>query len=52
MLATIFWNEEGILLIEFMVKGTTLTGASYATTIENLRKAIMEKMRGKWSREI
>ena len=48
-MATVFWDEKGILLLEFMPQKTTITGQTYANTITALREAIKEKRRGKLS---
>ena len=42
-MATVFWDEEGLLLLEFMPEKTTITGQTYANTITALREAIKEK---------
>ncbi|KAF7246332.1 GREB1-like protein [Varanus komodoensis] len=47
IMATVFWDSKGILLIEYTKKGETINAASYATTLHNLREAIKEKRRGK-----
>ncbi|KAF7253399.1 Methyltransferase-like protein 24 [Varanus komodoensis] len=47
IMATVFWDSKGILLIEYMKKGETKNAASYATTLHNLREAIKEKRWGK-----
>lgn len=52
IMATIFWDNKGVLLIEYMPHKTTINGPSYATTIENLRKSIVEKRRGKLAKGI
>lgn len=52
VMSTVFWDREGILLIEFMVKGHTITGMSYKKTIENLRQAVLEKRAGGEKRRI
>lgn len=52
IMATIFWDTEGILLIEYMHKDSKINGAFYVKTIENLRQAIVDKRRGKLSRGI
>jgi len=44
-----FWDEKGLLLLEFMSQKTTITGQTYATTITALREAIKEKRREKLS---
>ena len=48
-MATVFWDEKGLLLLEFMPQKTTITGQTYANTITALREAIKEKRRGKLS---
>lgn len=52
MMATVFWDTEGVLLVEYMPNKTTITGASYAETLTNLRRAIKEKRRGKLARGV
>jgi len=49
VMATVFWDEKGLLLLEFMPQKTTITGQTYATTITALREAIKEKRGGKLS---
>ena len=48
-LATISWDSEGVLLLEFMPHKTTITGDTYASTIVALRENIKQKRRGKLS---
>jgi len=48
-MATLFWDEKGFLLLEFMSQKTSITGQTYANTITVLREAIKEKRRGKLS---
>ena len=45
-MAIVFWNSEGVLLLEFMPHKTTITGAS---TMVALREIIKQKYRGKLS---
>lgn len=47
LMATVFWDSKGILMIEYTEKGHSITAASYANTLRNLKKAIKEKRRGK-----
>ncbi len=51
-MATVFWDTEGVLLVEYMPKKSTITGVSYAETLANLRTAIREKRRGKLARGV
>ena len=39
----LFWDEKGLLLLEFMPQKTTITGQTYANTITALQEAIKEK---------
>jgi histone-lysine N-methyltransferase SETMAR len=48
-MATVFWDEKGLLLLQFMPHKTTITGQTYANTIAALGEAIKEKRRGKFS---
>jgi histone-lysine N-methyltransferase SETMAR len=45
VMATVFWDEKGLLLLEFMPQKTTTTGQTYANPITALREAIKEKRR-------
>ena len=48
----IFWNKDGVLLIEYLPRGTTINGPSDASIIERLRSVIVKKGRGKVSQEV
>lgn len=52
VMASIFWDSEGILLIDYLERGTTITGQYYAALIPKLRNAIKEKRRGKLRRGV
>ena len=52
VMATVFWDEKGLLLLEFMPQKTTITGQTYANTVTALREAIKEKRRGKLSADV
>ena len=45
----IFWDKNGILLTEYLPRGTTINGPCYASIIERLRSVIVEKRRSKVS---
>lgn len=49
VMASVFWDSEGILFIDYMPKGQTITGPYYANLIPKVREAIKEKRRGKLS---
>ena len=48
----IFWDKDGVLLTEYLPRGTTINGPCYASIIERLRSVIVEKRRGKVSRGV
>jgi len=45
-MATVFWDEKGILLIDFLQQGQTVTSDRYCQTLRTLRRAIQNKRRG------
>jgi len=47
IMCTIFWDAEGILLIDFIRQKVTITGVYYADLLHKLHLAIKEKRRGK-----
>jgi len=51
VMATIFWDSEGILLIDYLEHSRTITGTYYTDLIGKCRAAMKEKRRGKlWGR--
>jgi histone-lysine N-methyltransferase SETMAR len=52
VMATIFWDCEGILLIDFKEKNTVVNASYYSDLLRQLRQKIIEKRRGKISRGI
>ncbi|UYV84051.1 hypothetical protein LAZ67_X000979 [Cordylochernes scorpioides] len=52
VMVSVFWDSEGVLLLDFLNKGQTITGDYYANLAKQLREAIEEKRRGKLSRKI
>jgi [histone H3]-lysine36 N-dimethyltransferase SETMAR len=46
IMASIFWDAKGILLIDFLDRGATITGQYYADLIAKLREAIKSQRRG------
>ena len=45
----IFWDKDGVLLTEYLPRGTTINGPCYASIIERLRSVIVEKGHSKVS---
>jgi len=52
VMLTVFWNQDGVLMTDFVAKGTTITGAYYASLLRKLREGIKIKRRGKISKGI
>ena len=48
----IFWDKDGVLLTEYLLRGTTITSPCYASIIERLRSVIVEKGCSKVSHEV
>ena len=46
---TIFWDRDGILLINYPARGNTIHDFYYASLIERLHSAILKKRLGKVS---
>ena len=51
-MCTIFWDRQGILLVEFLPQGTTINSAVYCETLKKPRRAIQSKRRGMLSATI
>ena len=49
VMATVFWDSKGIILIDYKPAGTSITGEYYANVIKQLRVAIKKKTKGKAS---
>ena len=48
----IFWDKYGIMLTEYLPRGTTISGAYFVSIIERLRCAILKKRLDKVSEGI
>ncbi|GBM18588.1 hypothetical protein AVEN_37238-1 [Araneus ventricosus] len=46
LMVTVFWDTQGILLIEFMTRRTTINSEVYCRTLKKLKRAIQNKRRG------
>jgi len=46
VMATVFWDCHGILLVEYMAHKSAVTADVYVNTLKSLRDAIKEKRRG------
>jgi hypothetical protein len=45
-MATIFWDRKGVLMVEFMQQGTTVTSEVDCEKLKKVRNAIQNKRRG------
>jgi histone-lysine N-methyltransferase SETMAR len=52
IMATIFWDAEGIILIDYLPHKTTITGSYYVEVLRRLHQAIKNKRRGKLSHKV
>ena len=51
-MATVFWDAKGVIMLDFLPKRSTITGVYYANLLDQLRIAIREKRRGKFSKSV
>lgn len=52
LMATVFWDSEGILLIDYKDKGVSITGEYYTSILERLKETIKQKRRGKLTKGV
>ena len=52
VMLTVFWDQDGVVMTDFLAKATTITGAYYASLLRKLREAIKIKRRGKINKGI
>ena len=52
VMASVFWDADGILMIDFLERGRTVTGEYYSNLLRQLRAAIIKKRRGKLTRGV
>ena len=50
MMATVFWDINGVIMLDFLPKRSKKAGVYYANLLEQLRTAIRDKRRGKLSK--
>jgi len=43
IMCTLFWDRQGVLLVEFLPQGTTINSAVYCETLKKLRCGIQNK---------
>jgi hypothetical protein len=47
MMASIIWDSQGIIMIDFLEQGRTINGTYYANELRHLRQKIARKRSGK-----
>lgn len=52
VMASVFWDAKGILLIDYLQKGKTITGEYYSNLLTSLDKKIREKRPGLQKKKI
>ena len=52
VMATVFWDAKGVIMLDFLHKRSTITGVYYANLLDQLITAIREKCRGKLSKGV
>ena len=52
VMATVFWDAKGVIMLDFLPKRSTITGVYYANLLDQLRTAIREKRRCKLSKGV
>ena len=52
VMATVFWDTKGVIMLDFLPKRSTITGVYSANLLDQLRTAIHEKRRGKLSKGV
>ena len=52
VILTVFWDQDGVVMTDFLAKGTKISGAHHASLLSKLTKAIKFKRLGKNSKGI
>ena len=52
LMATIFWDGEGVIHVDYLPRGSTMNGAYYGALLKRLRESIKEKRKGKLKRGV
>lgn len=47
VMASVFWDSAGVIMIDYLERGRTITGEYYSQLLIRLREAIKQKRRGK-----
>ena len=52
VMATVFWDAKSVIMLDFLLKRSTITGVYYANCLDQLRTAVSGKRRGKLSKGV
>lgn len=52
VMATVFWDRHGVILVDFMERGTTINSDQYCEILEKLRRAIQNRRRGRLTKGV
>ena len=52
VMATVFWDAKGVIMLDFLPKSSTITGVYYANLLDQLGTTVREKRRGKLSKGV
>ena len=52
VLASIFWDQDSILLIDYLLKGQTINAECYSPLLVQLKDILKEKHRGKFTKGV
>ena len=52
VMATVFWDAKGMIMLDFLPRRSTITGVYYANLLDQLRTVIREKRRDKLSKGV
>ena len=52
VMAPVFWDKEGIIIIDYLQKGKTINADYYTSLLEQLKQKLKEKRRGKLSKGV
>ena len=44
VMVTVFWDNHGVILIDYLQKGKPITGAYYASLLDKLKAELVEKL--------
>ena len=52
VMTSVFWNGQGVIMIDFLGQGRTINGAYYAVQLRWLRQEMARKRRGRLTRGV